>query len=597
MGNGFLKTLKGILIPETIEQSPSRYKRIKLSITVMMVSISLLLIGILLVISRMWLQNFLKEETYSQLTWQMENIKDSVEYFVRVKLSALKFIASQRSYEELIEPKVLYTCFNDFKREFGDVVDLGVIDSDGVMNTYVGPYKLKGNNYTEQEWFQKVMAQDVYVSEVFMGYRAVPHFVIAVKKNIPHKHVGNDFYILRATIDIETLKGLVTALRLKENDDIFIVNHKGILQTPSRLFGEVLGKYKPTIPVTQQGITIVDANLPDGKAAIFGYGYIKSSPWILAAVIRPKVDAAIARFFLKELLSVFIVCILLVWAITMRISHVMVNWLKEADQKRENALTEIEHSSKLASIGRLAAGVAHEINNPLSIISQNAGLMKDILDISCESMEPDRFRSFIDELKNKEKFKHLSNGIIDAVNRCRTITHRLLGFARRMDVSYEIIDVNDTVSEVIGFLEKEILFGDIQLVKNFNDQIPNITTDKGQLQQVLLNIINNAIDSVQRGGVIEISTYLMEPDTLCISIKDNGQGIQPEHLSHIFEPFFTTKGKDKGTGLGLSISYGIVKRLGGKIEVKSLPYKGSNFIIELPAKIRKDYKEELDGTD
>jgi two-component system NtrC family sensor kinase len=198
--------------------------------------------------------------------------------------------------------------------------------------------------------------------------------------------------------------------------------------------------------------------------------------------------------------------------------------------------------------------------------------MKDILETS-------------DDLqKNKEKFLVLINGIFESVNRCRTITHRLLGFSRRMDVSHDIIDVNYAVKEVVEFLEKEMFYRNIRLEMNLQPGLPKVETDKGQLQQVFLNIINNAIDAVEEGGLITISSGVKDEKTVRLSIRDNGSGIPREKLKYIFEPFYTTKEKGKGTGLGLSISFGIVQRLGGTILVESEIGKGTTFFVEIPVK-------------
>jgi two-component system NtrC family sensor kinase len=253
----------------------------------------------------------------------------------------------------------------------------------------------------------------------------------------------------------------------------------------------------------------------------------------------------------------------------MRITATVVNWIREAELEREEAIVQTHHTGRLASIGRLAAGVAHEINNPLAIINEKAGLMKDLMLMS-------------DEPPDKEKFLGLIKAISDSVNRCRTITHRLLGFARRMDVQHEEIDLNDTIREVIEFLDKEVLYRNIKLDTHLKEDLPRIVSDKGQLQQVFLNLINNAIDAVPDGGVIAVSTEVKGRDIVRVTIMDNGQGIPKDTIKNIFEPFYTTKGKGKGTGLGLSISYGIIKRLGGDISVESEVGEGSTFYVELP---------------
>jgi two-component system NtrC family sensor kinase len=245
-------------------------------------------------------------------------------------------------------------------------------------------------------------------------------------------------------------------------------------------------------------------------------------------------------------------------------------------KRAEDALRESEQlllqAHKMEAIGRLAAGVAHEINNPLAVINENAGLMKDLLELS-ENIE-----------QNKEKFLGTLDVIFESINRCRTITHRLLGFARRTDISYAVIDVNDAVREVIGFLEKEILYRNIHLKLNLKEDLPSVVSDKGQLQQVLLNIINNAIDAVEKGGLIEVFTDIKDENAVRVSVRDNGHGIPEDIIKHIFEPFFTTKEKGKGTGLGLSISYGIMRKMGGIILVESKNDYGTTFIVEIPQK-------------
>ncbi len=247
-------------------------------------------------------------------------------------------------------------------------------------------------------------------------------------------------------------------------------------------------------------------------------------------------------------------------------------------KKSERTLRESEQlllqAHKMEAIGRLAAGVAHEINNPLAVINEKAGLMKDFLELSGDFQ------------KYREKFISLIQGIFESVGRCRTITHRLLGFSRRVDASLETFDLNNIVREVIDFVEKEILYKNVQLKITYADNLSHVESDKGQIQQVILNILNNAVDAVDKGGFIEVQTGIKDERTVTVSIIDNGHGIPENIRNHIFEPFFTTKEKDKGTGLGLSISYGIMKKLGGTITVKSKVNEGTTFVIEIPTRAK-----------
>lgn len=242
-------------------------------------------------------------------------------------------------------------------------------------------------------------------------------------------------------------------------------------------------------------------------------------------------------------------------------------------------------SEKLASLGRLSAGVAHEINNPLAIINEKAGLMKDILDL-------DR------DLPQRKRFLAIVDSIMESVNRCRTITHRLLGFARSRVGVIEVFDMNAAVRDVLGFLEKDILLKNVSLELLLSEELPLIANDRTQLQQVLLNIIKNAVDAVPDRGRISVATRPREGG-IQLTIADSGPGIPEDAIRHIFEPFYTTKEKGKGTGLGLFISYGIIKKLGGGISVESALGEGTTFTIELPLRIESieggEYRAETEN--
>jgi signal transduction histidine kinase len=246
----------------------------------------------------------------------------------------------------------------------------------------------------------------------------------------------------------------------------------------------------------------------------------------------------------------------------------VVNRAREADRKRAALYHKMEYANKLAAIGRLGAGVAHEINNPLSIITQKAGLLKDLLEVS-DTMPP------------REKMIALVDSVLNSADRCGGITHRLLGFAKHMDIQRVSIDLDELLHEVLGFLEKEASYREIQVEFQYTEDPPRIVSDRGQLQQVFLNIINNAFAAVDDGGRIEIDIRRSGSDAVAVSIADNGVGMSESQMEHIFDPFFTTK-KGAGTGLGLSITYGIVQKLGGQISVKSQSGLGTCFVVTLP---------------
>jgi len=243
--------------------------------------------------------------------------------------------------------------------------------------------------------------------------------------------------------------------------------------------------------------------------------------------------------------------------------------LEQAVENLHDKQGQLVEAEKLASLGRVAAGVAHEINNPLAVINEKAGLLQDFLADS-------------GEFTNRQRFGSLLEGILDSVRRCRAITHRLLGFARRAEISVEPVDLNDEVRRVREYLEGDRAVKGVRLALALAEGLPTAHTDRLEFEQVLVNVVKNAIDAVPPGGAVEIVTRAKNQRWLQVAVADNGPGIPPVELKQLFEPFFTTKEKGKGTGLGLFVSRGIMKKLGGRILVESAVGRGTTFTLELP---------------
>jgi len=489
----------------------------------------------------------------NRMVWQMRHTQASLDEFLANHLTALRFLFGSYSIEEFNEQERMHQIFSKFKGQFPGLmfVDLGLVDSTGYQKTHTGPYELQGEDYANESWFYEVVVRGTYTSDVFLGRRKTPHILMAIKS--PPFENGT-FWILRSTINPEAFEKMVGGMNSLHEDDTFLINKKGLLQSSSRFNGEVLDPYFLQPPSPQEVIV---------------YASLRNKDWLLVFVQPLSVKLRDLYALQRWMISVLIFCIAGVFLLALGITKNFVGRLKEAEQEHEALLHKIEHTNKLALIGRLAAGVAHEINNPLAIINEMAGLMKDKTELA-------------DDFADKDRYLKLLQTIHSSVDRCRTITHRLLGFARQMDVSPEVIDVNDLIREVLGFLEKEAFHRSIRIDLDLTEPLPTIESDRGQLQQVLLNVINNAMHAVDNGGEILITTWATDENAVTVKIRDNGCGIPADKLNRIFEPFFTTKGRDKGTGLGLSITYGIINKLGGKVSVESEVGKGTTFIIELP---------------
>jgi two-component system NtrC family sensor kinase len=378
-----------------------------------------------------------------------------------------------------------------------------------------------------------------------------------------------DSYILRATFDTEMINEKILDLESHPYSDAFIVNHNGILQTPSRFYGGVLEKLSLPVPPFSSRAKVIETEDAKGEPLVIGYAYVARSPFVVMKLSRPGVMQAGWISLRRDLLLFLAGSVILVLGVVLWGTRYMVNRIREVDIKRATIFHKMEYTNKMAAIGRLGAGVAHEINNPLSIISEKAGLLKDLLTLS-------------DSTPPKEKLNELVDSVLRSVDRCSTITHRLLGFAKHMDVQHEKISLEMLIKEVLSFLEKEASYRNIKITFDIPEDLPTIESDRSQLQQVFLNIINNAFAAVSDDkGVIHISVVEDGDERIETSVTDNGTGISAENLDHIFEPFFTTK-KGYGTGLGLSITYGIVEKLGGEIKVNSKVGEGTSFTVVLP---------------
>ena len=237
--------------------------------------------------------------------------------------------------------------------------------------------------------------------------------------------------------------------------------------------------------------------------------------------------------------------------------------IKDIEQRRLMQ-KQMAQADKLASIGELSSGIAHEINNPLGIILGYTQLL-----LRGEDINSDRFG----DLKTIEKH----------VQSCKAIVEDLLNFARTSSPQKENLDVHTVVKEVIGFVQHHSNLENIQIQTKFEPELPPALIDEKKIKQVLINLLMNAIHAVERKGTITIATGVNRATgRITVEVSDTGHGIERENLPKIFDPFFTTKPTGEGTGLGLSVSYGIIKGHGGNISVKSEPGQGAAFTLSLP---------------
>ncbi len=520
------------------------------------------------------------EKVHAHLAELVLKHKQNIDGFLVEKLADIRALVKTFGVEELSDESFLRNRLEILQEVYGPVfVDLGVIDSKGLQVAYAGPFKLGKALYSTAGWFENAMKKEYVISDVFLGLRGLPHFIVTVRDNWK-----GEPWIIRATIDFVAFNNLVGNIRVGETGFAFIVNRNGELQTKplfdimpekgpySEFMSAELGK--------KDDIQIVERKDESGNKAIYVAAFLKGGDWLL--VYQQKFSDAFSDFHraLKVAFAIIILGGLAITSLAYVLSTRMAYRVAKLDEERQMMDEQIIETGKLASVGELAAGIAHEINNPVAIMVEEAGWIEDLL-------EEEDFK----EGKNLDEFQRSLKQIRTQGKRCKEITYKLLSFARKTDSTIQQVHLNDMLEELVAISAQRAKYSNVTINTDFQSNLPFLEVSLSELQQVFLNLINNSLDAMEKtGGILEISSKL-EEDYVVVTVEDNGPGIPKANLGRIFDPFFTTKQVGKGTGLGLSICYGIIKKMGGEIEVRSTVDVGTTFYVRIPL-TKKNEKEK-----
>ncbi|RQD60255.1 MAG: sensor histidine kinase [Desulfonatronovibrio sp. MSAO_Bac4] len=534
-----------------------------------------LVIAIVYFTGYQYIKDSITQRANSKLSDFAAEIRYNLDSAVTDLCRGLSFFAESDSLGDLNGETRLSRISSRLGKGTGDVIQgIALVDHDGRILAGDLPYDSELADLKHEEWFLMSCENQVYLSDIYFDSQMHPYFIISVRPVQLEKHS-----MLVAWVSGLWLSSFVENVRLGRTGEAFLVNSKGIVQSRSRLgknFGLKLDIELPD-PNTN-GADLVRFQNQDQEVLAAVVNLKSNGNWFVVAgqeVEEAVRDISMVKVVFGLIIVLGIVFIIIIGSLT---SSVLMRKIRQADEKKCEIDEQLIQSQKLAAIGQLSSGVAHEINNPLAVIGEEAGWLQDLL-------KKEDARNF----KYGDDFRDSLNAIVDQVRRCKEVTHKLLSFARKMDSNFSDVDLREAVDEVVGMREQDAFLDNISINKVFDKNLPIIFSEPYLLRQLLLNLLNNAVDAVRKGGKVTIHTRMDTQDKIIIDVKDNGVGIPRENLGKIFDPFFTTKPPGKGTGLGLSTCHGIVNKLGGEIKVSSKVNEGSTFSVILPVKSPVDH--------
>jgi two-component system NtrC family sensor kinase len=501
--------------------------------------------------------SIMEEKTLESLRTEISEHREAIDQFLAERTADLSLLSSNLSLDYLTTPGILEQIFASLQHQLPCFADIGIIDDQGRHLAYVGPYDLLGKNYRESPWFKTTRERQIYISDVFLGFRNEPHFIIAVKQT-----TAEGFWIIRATVDTAYFNNMVKDVLSRRSGDAFVVNSEGVFQTGPRAAGKIMGQSDLKSLKYFEGVKLERRN-----QEILAMAWLQRVPWVCVAEFDRHEIYAATRNVRNIGLAIFGISALLIVLTVFLTTNYLVKRLETKRRSIRFLDQQLRQSSKMASSMELAGGFVREINETLS----NIDLVIDWLgELSHRDLSKEA---------NRQELRESLSQVQSEVSRTRKATDRFFKATQPSLPMISDVRINDILDEIIDLLGRELHFNRIALKRDYAEPPPVIRSDPSQLRQVFQNLILNAITAIRKDGEIVLQVRA-EGGGVSVNVTDSGHGIPKDMQEKIFDPLFTTK--PDGTGLGLSISAGILEKLGGKISVRSEPGKGATFTVVLP---------------
>ena len=454
--------------------------------------------------------------------------------------------------------------------KYASYEEIFILDKSGQMLITTGKMENIGVN---GDYFQEAINGRAFNTNIFLSpLTHQPTMVIAAPiQNSKKEIIG----ILVERIKLDVINKLMRDIEIGKTGESYLVNKEGYFLTES--------KFEPGYTLKKKISTLGTEECIKGKSGVGEYTDYRNKKVLGAYFWIPEMEWSLMveqdsseafqeiRHLKNIILTISLITILIIISFARFASGKIVKILERYDQEFKKQQKQIMRAERLAAMGQLAAGVAHEINNPLGGISNCLKLIST--KINKPNPEPKDFQDSIKYLQTSEQ----------ELNRCIWIVRNFLSFSKRPNLKPVAANINSVIQELIALIEPQAKVQNILITKKLSLDLPQIKVDAQQLHQALMNVILNSLEAMTHGGELKICTEYDRRDKMIkIDIVDTGVGIPEENLPRLFEPFFSTKPEGKGTGLGLPIVYEIIDEHNGSIEVESSLGKGTIFTIKLP---------------
>ena len=495
----------------------------------------------------------LDKKTHAALAAAVAHHQSSIDRFLEERVHDLEVLAGIFGRDRLCDKATLDGIFTELHRRQPWFQDLGVIDGEGRHLAYHGPYDLLSRNYRQAAWFTPTIRDGRFISDVYSGFREVPHFIIAIRQSDDR---GD--WILRATVDTLFFDEQVHAFASPNHQDAFLINAQGLFQSLPLRGGTLMANagLPPIEPF--EGVRFQRAG-----DRLIAQVWLHQVPWIcVVEMSRAKILGDLHQV-LRIGIGVLMLSTFLIVATVLLTTNYLVSGLERARRSINLLDRQLRRTSYLASTMELARGMLNELGDVLDNLDMSHRCLAETEPNGCSSTEI------------TESMAQIGHEI----RRGRSALTRFTRFTAVEDPLIGPIDLHQLLEDLIGILERDLRLRRIRVERRFRLAESRVRSDRGKLRQVFQNLVLNAVEAIDQDGTLILTTE-GDAGEVRVSVADNGPGIPLALRERIFDPLFTTK--EKGTGLGLSISQNIIQNLGGRIQLDPWTRQGAIFTVVLP---------------